>query len=284
MAKMAGPSWQSMMDRSAPNMTYEAWRRDLHDGPTEYRSRTIYEDVSPQMIKDFFWDDEFRLKWDNMILSAKTLEECPKTGSMTVHWVRKFPFFCKDREYIIARRIWNSGDVFYCIQKGVDHISIPRQIKPRRVDIFYSSFRIRAVESQKASGQFTSCEVLLFHHEEMGIQRDIAKLGVRQGMWGCVKMIEAGVRKYISLRNSGNPSSRSALMAQICTQVPNYLLTDSNSSRDEVLEEKKHHAFAWKLVVLGGAVALACGVDRGAVGRVLLFGIVRRLGRLGRRL
>lgn len=41
------------------------------------------------MVRDFFWDDEFRMKWDDMLLSAQTLEDCPSTGNMTVHWVRK---------------------------------------------------------------------------------------------------------------------------------------------------------------------------------------------------
>lgn len=41
------------------------------------------------MVRDFFWDDEFRLKWDDMLLHAETLEECPTTGTMVVQWVRK---------------------------------------------------------------------------------------------------------------------------------------------------------------------------------------------------
>lgn len=106
------------------------------------------------MVRDFFWDDEFRLKWDDMLTHASTLEECPTTGTMVVQWVRKvrnyffvvyifyfspscaqdalaaladlvkcfffvfqFPFFCSDREYIIGRRIWESGRSYYCVTK-----------------------------------------------------------------------------------------------------------------------------------------------------------------------
>jgi len=29
----------------------------------------------------------------------------------------QFPFFCSDREYIIGRRIWESGRTFYCVTK-----------------------------------------------------------------------------------------------------------------------------------------------------------------------
>lgn len=40
-------------------------------------------------MKDFFWDDEFRPKWDPMLSYFKTLEECPVTGEMIVHWIKK---------------------------------------------------------------------------------------------------------------------------------------------------------------------------------------------------
>jgi len=95
------------------------WFASLQNGPPQYRSSTIFEDASPEVVRDFFWDDEFRIKnsWDDMLLQHETLEECTKTGTMVVRWVRKFPFFCSDREYIIGRRIWASGKTFYCVTK-----------------------------------------------------------------------------------------------------------------------------------------------------------------------
>lgn len=58
-------------------------------GPPQYCTRTVYEDATPEMLRDFYWDDEFRLKWDDMILHAETVKECPTTGTMIVHWIRK---------------------------------------------------------------------------------------------------------------------------------------------------------------------------------------------------
>ncbi|XVE64487.1 hypothetical protein DITRI_Ditri07aG0104700 [Diplodiscus trichospermus] len=187
-----GPSWIPMMDRSAPNMSYQAWRRDPKTGPPQYRSKTVFEDATPKMVRDFFWDDEFRPKWDDMLAYSATLEECRTTGTTVVQWIRKFPFFCSDREYIIGRRIWELDGSYYCVTKGVSWPSIPRRDKPRRVDLYYSSWYIRAVESRRS--QLTACEVLLFHHEDMGIPWEIAKLGIRHGMWGTVKKIEPGLR------------------------------------------------------------------------------------------
>lgn len=289
--KDGGPSWIQMMDRSTPTMSYRAWRRDPENGPPQYRTSTIFEDATPEMVRDFFWDDEFRMKWDNMLIHAKTLEESQTTGAMTVQWVRKFPFFCSDREYIIGRRIWESGRTFYCVTKGVPCSSVPRRDKPRRVDVYYSSWCIRAVDSKRGTGEMTACEVLLFHHEDMGIPWEIAKLGVRQGMWGTVKKIDPGLRAYQKARAAGGSLPDAASMARITTKVsPQYLQSlssgdDQSLTEVSVPEEKQRGGMNIpKLLVFGGAAVLACSLDRGLLTKVVIFGVARRLGRIGGKL
>ncbi|KAF7083044.1 hypothetical protein CFC21_086865 [Triticum aestivum] len=276
-----GPAWIKMMEKALPNMTYQAWRRDPQNGPPQYQSSTIFENATPDEVRDFFGDDEFRMsnKWDDMLISHQTLEECQTTGTMKVHWVRKFPFFCSDREYIIARRIWKLGSAYYCVTKGVPCSSIPRRSKPRRVDLYYSSWCIRAVESRRGNGGSTACEILLFHHEDMGIPYEIAKIGIRQGMWGCVKRIEPGLRAYQKARAAGEPPSLSALMARINTKVGDNFVRglESNSDQDIMeAEEKPVKNRMARFLVLGGAVALACTLDQGLLTKALIFGVARR--------
>ncbi|KAG2648204.1 hypothetical protein PVAP13_1NG042900 [Panicum virgatum] len=277
-----GPSWIKMMEKSLPTMTYQAWRRDAQTGPPQYQSSTIFENATPEEVRDFFGDDEFRMsnKWDDMLIYHKTLEECHTTGTMKVHWVRKFPFFCSDREYIIARRIWNLGGAYYCVTKGIPCSSIPRRNKPRRVDLYYSSWCIRAVESKRGNGGLTACEILLFHHEDMGIPYEIAKLGIRQGMWGCVKKIEPGLRAYQEARAAGEPASKSALMARINTKVgDNFVRSlETNSDESEIVEaeEKPVRSNVARFLVLGGAVALACTLDQGLMTKAVIFGVARK--------
>ncbi|KAJ8768410.1 hypothetical protein K2173_021563 [Erythroxylum novogranatense] len=289
--KDGGPSWIQMMDRSTPTMSYQAWRRDSENGPPQYRSRTIFEDATPELVRDFFWDDEFRMKWDDMLVHAATLDECPTTGTMIVQWIRKFPFFCSDREYIIGRRIWESGRMYYCVTKGVPCSSVPRLNKPRRVDLYYSSWCIRAVESKKGDGQLTACEVLLFHHEDMGIPWEIAKLGVRHGMWGAVKKIERGLRAYQKQRLSGAALSRCAFMAQVNTQVSAGYLKAMESNPGDSLEIETNDSSKKplgrnipKLLVVSGAIVLACTLDRGLLTKAVIFGVARRFAKVGRRL
>ncbi|GAA0150266.1 hypothetical protein LIER_09244 [Lithospermum erythrorhizon] len=289
--KDGGPPWKHTMDRSTSHMSYQAWQRDMENGPPQLCSRTVYKDATPELLRDFFWDDDFRLKWDDMLVHASILEECPTTGTMTVHWVRKFPFFCSDREYIIGRRIWESGRSYYCITKGIPCDSVPRKDKPRRVDQYYSSWYIQAVESHKGNGQLTACEVLLFHHEDMGIPWEIAKFGVRQGMWGAVKKIERGFRAYQRARASGKPLSRHAFMAQVNTKIdPDYLQHlegDEGSNETEVtalVEEgpRGSHNLS-KLLILGGVVVVVCSLDKGLLTKGIILGLTRRLGNIRRR-
>lgn len=145
------------------------------------------------------------------------------------------------------------------------------------------------MESNRGNGQLTACEVLLFHHEEMGIPWEIAKLGVRKGMWGTVQKIEPGLRAYQEARASGAALSHSAFMAQVNTKIsPEYLQSiggDDNSAENEslVASEKPQGMNIPKMLVIGGAVALACSLDRGLVTKYLLFGVARRFANIGKR-
>lgn len=71
----------------------------LKVGPPQYRSSTIFEDAEAETVRDFFGDDEFRTgnKWDDMLLQHEVLEECGKTGTLVVRWVRKVRAFLRGR-------------------------------------------------------------------------------------------------------------------------------------------------------------------------------------------
>lgn len=144
------------------------------------------------------------------------------------------------------------------------------------------------VESQR-SKDHTACEVLLFHYEEMGIPWEIAKLGVRKGMWSLVQKIEPGLRAYQHARASGEPISRSAFMAQINTKVNPAYLESLGASDDQpeteivTKDEKPKGVNIPKMLILGGAIALACSLDKGLVTKTVIFGVARTFANLGRR-
>ncbi|KAL0706686.1 hypothetical protein Bca4012_073112 [Brassica carinata] len=256
-AENANMEWQSMMDKSTPNVSYQAWRHEPQSGPVVYRSRTVFEDATPETVRDFFWDDEFRPKWDPMLAYFKTLEEDPNTGTTIVHWIKK----------------------------GVPYPALPKRDKPRRVEIYFSSWIIKAVESRKGDGQLSACEVSLVHCEDMGIPKDVAKLGVRHGMWGAVKKLNSGLRSYQTARKAGAALSLSAQIARITTKLNMDVAETSRVDEEErgrdmekARRRKDQFSVDWKLIVVGG-VALACGLHSSAIGKALMFGAAQRLAR-----
>ncbi|KAF3685899.1 hypothetical protein FXO37_00155 [Capsicum annuum] len=61
-------------------------------------------------------------------------------------------------------------------REGVERTSKETGLRPRTSQ--------HSVESKKGDGQLSACEVTLLHYEDMDIPKDVAKLGVRHGMWG----------------------------------------------------------------------------------------------------
>lgn len=151
-------------------------------------------------------------------------------------------------------------------------------------------FHPLAVESRKQDGQLSACEVSLVHYEDMGIPKDVAKMGVRHGMWGTVKKLHSGMRAYqLSRKSSEAPLSRCAIMAHITTNVSIDGVdgvapaNTDDSSLEEVGQEvavasDTRRGPDWKWLVIGG-VAIVWGLQTGIVGKTLLFGAARRLAR-----
>ena len=142
------------------------------------------------------------------------VEVDPKTGAEVVRWVRRFPLMCKQRDYVFSRRSWVDGcvaaaravplrsrlmprgcdtcsDTYFTVSRSCEHAACPPVSGVRRVDEFYSSWRMRPVPGRNGG---VACEVVLQHFEEMGIQHDLAKLAIRRGMW-CVRQLRAPCRR-----------------------------------------------------------------------------------------
>lgn len=150
------------------------------------------------------------------------------------------------------------------------------------------------MESRREDGVASACEVLLFHHEDMGIPREIAKLGVKRGMWGAVKKMEPGLRAYQEQRLSGGEGSklsRPASMAQINTKVTSEHLISLSNGASPVSETPVTQnggnvaANLKKILFIGGAVAVVCVLTGGGGGLVppVLLGFGKRFVNGGRK-
>ena len=135
--------WELIMNRRTDGMRYRAWRRDLPNGLTEYRSSTLIRGLSPEDMNELYLDDENRLVWDFCFRGHDVLEDNGNDGDV-VRWMRKLPV-CPPRDYILARRsfVVDNGDIC-TVTRTTEHPRAPRQEKVHRVDRFYSSWVCRS--------------------------------------------------------------------------------------------------------------------------------------------
>lgn len=145
-------------------------------------------------------------------------------------------------------------------------------------------YDVDAVQSLKGDGQLSACEVTLIHYEDMGIPKDVAKLGVRHGMWGTVKKLHAGFRAYQNARKSEAPLSRCALMAGLTTKISpdegtiSLEIESSEEEKSDTLDtqcKKGRGGIDWRWVAVGGA-AVVIGLHTGLIGKALLIGAGQR--------
>lgn len=73
----------------------------------------MFEDATPEILRDFFWDDEFRPTWDTMLSNSTTVEECPSTGTMIVKWIRKVSLWLLFFSVMIDCHFWLFDHSFY---------------------------------------------------------------------------------------------------------------------------------------------------------------------------
>lgn len=148
----------------------------------------------------------------------------------------------------------------------------------------------------------TACEITLFHYEDMGLPRGIAKFGVENGMWGTVKRIDPGLRAYQKYRASAPPLSRYVLLGHASAKLGVHTFGSGDENRScssSEGEEAKKRSCSWseveakcsldkpkpnrisKLVVFGAALAVACSLDLGFLNKVLAFSVARRFVGIG---
>lgn len=83
----------------------------------KYLSVTVFENCSPEMLKDFYLDNDFRKQWDKTVVENEQLLVDEKNGFEVGRTVKKFPLLTP-REYVLAWKLWKGDDgSFYCFIK-----------------------------------------------------------------------------------------------------------------------------------------------------------------------
>ncbi|GJP38818.1 hypothetical protein CLOM_g23227 [Closterium sp. NIES-68] len=145
---LAKAGWRQTLNRKTDRLSCRAWSRDPPGGgPTVYRCHMVIRECSAEAARDFFLDEDYRAEWDDTrAQGSQMLEEWDPQGECVARWVRKFPFFLRDREYVVARRVWSlRSHTYHCISKLTAHPSAPPRANFLRVSAFTSMWRVAAV-------------------------------------------------------------------------------------------------------------------------------------------
>ncbi|KAJ9139532.1 hypothetical protein P3X46_030266 [Hevea brasiliensis] len=182
--------WENVIDKRKNLLSYSAKCCKPKDAPLKYLSVTVFENCSPEILKDFYMDNDYRKQWDNTLVEHKQLEVDKTNGTEVGCTIKKFPLLTP-REYILAWRLWEGKDkTFYCFIKECEHPLVPRQRKYVRVRFFRSGWRIRKVPGRNA------CEIKMCHQEDAGLNVEMAKLAFSRGIWSYVCKMDNALHKY----------------------------------------------------------------------------------------
>ncbi|XP_062155444.1 uncharacterized protein LOC133863502 [Alnus glutinosa] len=255
--------WEHVIDKRNNFLSYNAKCCKPKNGPLKYESVTVFENCSPEMLRDFYMDNDYRKQWDKTLVEHEQLQVDKTNGVEIGRTIKKFPLLTP-REYVLAWRLWEGEDkAFYCFTKECEHPSVPRQKKYVRVEFFRSGWRIRKVPGQNA------CEIKMFYQEDAGLNVEMAKLAFAKGIWSYVCKMDTALRKYFVI---GHPQSSSAVTAVTLIQkIPPGLDTMEgikSSTTSAATSKAKERKFSRRpstkllangLLLVGGAFCLSRG-------------------------
>lgn len=274
--------WDSVIDKRNDILSYCAKCCKPKDGPLKYLSVTVFENCSPEKLRDFYMDNDYRKKWDKTVVDHWQLHVDLNNGVEVGHTIKKFPLLTP-REYVLAWRLWEGKDkTFYCFIKECEHPLAPKQKKYVRVSFFRSGWRIRKVPGRDA------CEIKMFHQEDAGLNVEMAKLVFSKGIWSYVCKMDGALRKYSTVRRPQSSSFVNAIT--LIKMVPPALDTTRDAASQATsapagLESKlsrrpSRKTVANGLLLIGGVICLSRGHSSlGA--KVALAYILNKLSKRG---
>ncbi|WVZ75785.1 hypothetical protein U9M48_023816 [Paspalum notatum var. saurae] len=182
--------WEPVISKGNDDVSYRAWCDRPTAGPPKYLSITTYERCSTEQLRDFYMDNEYRMEWDNTVTKHEQLQYDEDSGVEVARTIKKFPLLTP-REYILAWRVWEAKDKsFYCFIKECELPLVARQKKFVRVRLLRSGWCIRTIPGRDA------CKITVLHHEDNGMNVEMAKLAFSKGIWSYICKMNNALRRY----------------------------------------------------------------------------------------
>ncbi|XP_061361368.1 uncharacterized protein LOC133305227 [Gastrolobium bilobum] len=260
--------WEDVIDKRNQHLIYNAKCCKPKNGPLRYLSVTMFRDISSEMLRNFYMDNDYRKQWDKTVVEHNQLQVDEFDGVEVGRTIKKFPLL-RPREYVLAWKLWEGRDkTFYCFMKECEHPLAPRQRKYVRVEYFRSGWRIREIPGRNA------CEITMFHQEDAGLNMEMAKLAFSKGIWNYVCKMDNALRRYsvISYHLPSSVATSINLMQKVpaCLDPiknnisPAYPTTPHDQVTDEsqvrmISRRSSRKLLAKSLLLLGGAICLSRG-------------------------
>ncbi|MED6112791.1 hypothetical protein PIB30_064948 [Stylosanthes scabra] len=262
--------WEDVIDKRNQQLCYTAKCCKPKNGPLRYLSVTIFNDISSEMLRNFYMDNDYRRQWDKTVVEYNQLQAYELEGVEVGRTIKKFPLL-KPREYVLSWKLWEGQDkTFYCFMKECEHPLAPRQKKYVRVEFFRSGWRIREVPGRNA------CEITMLHQEDAGLNMEMAKVAFSKGIWNYVCKMDSALRRYsvVSCNLSGSVAISTSLMQKVppCLESIANNISGAHSGtlqlHDQIADESRvrmtsrwssRKLLANSILILGGAFCLSRG-------------------------
>ncbi|XP_021761981.1 stAR-related lipid transfer protein 7, mitochondrial-like [Chenopodium quinoa] len=284
--------WENVIAKSRTSMSYQAKCCKPKDGPIKYLSVTVFENCTPEALRDFYMDCDYRTQWDKTVVAHEQLQIDKENGTEIGRTIKKFPLLTP-REYVLAWKIWKGNNkTYYCYSKECEHPLAPIQKKYVRVAFFRSGWRIRQVPGRNAS------EIRMVHQEDAGLNVEFAKLAFAKGIWGYVCKMDDALRKYYSISHPQSSSTTTAVsviqkvpreLDVIIRAAPSDIASGSGSGSSNGISGQENGPISQKckrkpskkliangLLLLGGLICLSHG-NPGLGAKVAIACVLKKL-------
>ncbi|CAI8607504.1 unnamed protein product [Vicia faba] len=73
--------WEDVIDKTNHHLCYKAKSTKPKNGPLKYWSMTVFNDISAEMLRNFYMDNHYRKQWDNTVVEHNRLQLDESDGS-----------------------------------------------------------------------------------------------------------------------------------------------------------------------------------------------------------
>lgn len=144
--------WENVLDEAEVKM----WKYPSREagGLMEYKVYGTFSDISAKLFFNIQMDNEYRKKWDELVVKIEVVEEDQKRKEQVLQWVTRLPYPFAPREYLCTRRTMSDEDTKTVVisARAVSHAKCPPCKGYVRVNSYVSHMVFRPHKNYDEAG------------------------------------------------------------------------------------------------------------------------------------